>query len=335
MGMCGPASAAGGVGVRVPLRRDGRFAKRPYDGVGGNRGCWGRGLVVGGPSTGSGRTESRCARATGWGCRALRRGSGRGRPAPRFLVPVFANGMGECACDGAAGGGPSTGSGRTESRARLRRGVGEGMGEGDAPRRAPALGFPLSRERRWGSAGRRGCWWREALRQAQGERNRGARATGCGGGDGGGRRPAAAPLLDSRFRGNDDVGGRVGGGCWWRRGRVPLRRTGFAVRACDGGRGCDGGLVVGGPSTGSGRTEFAVRACGDDGVSRGRGCGRGLVVGGPSTGSGRTESRCARATGWGGGLRCGRATGCGGRGRRCGEGYSSGRGIQRALKSWG
>ena len=35
MGECGPASAAGGGGVRVPLRRDGRFAKRPYGGGGG------------------------------------------------------------------------------------------------------------------------------------------------------------------------------------------------------------------------------------------------------------------------------------------------------------
>ena len=34
MGMCGPISAAGGVGVRVPLRRDGRFARRACDGVG-------------------------------------------------------------------------------------------------------------------------------------------------------------------------------------------------------------------------------------------------------------------------------------------------------------
>ena len=33
------AGAAGGVGVRVSLRRDGRFAKRPYDGVWSRRGC--------------------------------------------------------------------------------------------------------------------------------------------------------------------------------------------------------------------------------------------------------------------------------------------------------
>ena len=63
MGMCGPISAAGGVGVRVPLRRDGRFAKRPYDGV------WGsgmrRGLVVGVPRPPSGYRLSPVRR---WGC---------------------------------------------------------------------------------------------------------------------------------------------------------------------------------------------------------------------------------------------------------------------------
>ena len=36
-GVCGSARAAGGGGVRVPLRRDGRFANRPYDGEWGVR----------------------------------------------------------------------------------------------------------------------------------------------------------------------------------------------------------------------------------------------------------------------------------------------------------
>ena len=62
MGVCGSARATGG-GVRVPLRRDGRFANRPYDGEWGMR----RGL--------------------GWGCPAR-------RPSGYRLSPVRRCGCG-------------------------------------------------------------------------------------------------------------------------------------------------------------------------------------------------------------------------------------------------
>ena len=50
MGVCGPASAGGHGGVKVPLRRDGRFANRPYGGLG----------------------ELGMRRGFGWGCPARR-----------------------------------------------------------------------------------------------------------------------------------------------------------------------------------------------------------------------------------------------------------------------
>ena len=207
--------------------------------------------------------------------------------------------------------------------------------------------------------------------------------------------PPVAPALDSRFRGNDDVGGRVGGGCWWRRGESPAA-AGRALRETPLRRGVESAgmrrgwwweaprVPSGQASTGSGRTELRG--------ARATGCGvggdaPGLVVGGPSTGSGRTDLGSAPTVGELG-MRCGMETPraaplwipafagmtlvgeCGpagaagggrpfdrlrangiavsagdgvwgegggvvGRGRRRGEGYSSGRGIQRALKSWG
>ena len=146
------------------------------------------------------------------------------------------NGSGGVGARGSCqGGGPSTGSGRTgvgsapaldpRFRGNDDGGVGaRGSCQGGgctAPRSCP--GFPLSRERRWGS-------WREGLvsgwgmhRPAplpwipafagttMGELARGARVRV-------GDAPPRAPALDSRFRGNDDggVGARgscQGGGC--------------------------------------------------------------------------------------------------------------------------
>ena len=113
--------------------------------------------------------------------------------------------------------------------ARVRWGVGNAMGDGDAPRgapldsclrrndarggvregrggapvrrrtetaphRAPCPGFPLSRERRWGSAGRRGLLVAEGPSTGSGRTDLGgAPSVGSGGCDGGRSRPAPRP----------------------------------------------------------------------------------------------------------------------------------------------
>ena len=62
--------------------------------------------------------------------------------------------------------------------------------------------------------------------------------------------PRRAPALGSRFRENDDGGGRVGGGCWWREALRQARANGIAVSACDGVWGirrCDGAGGGGAP----------------------------------------------------------------------------------------
>ena len=105
VGVGGPARAAG-VGGGVPLLRDGRFANRPYDGVLGERGCGGSGGGGGGSRL----------RGNDGGVRVGDGGRGRRpRPAPLPWVPAFAGTT--------RAGGPSTGSGRTESRGEGRGGV--------------------------------------------------------------------------------------------------------------------------------------------------------------------------------------------------------------------
>ena len=214
MGMCGPSSAAGGVGVTVPLRRDGRFAKRPYDGVWGNRGCdggwWWEALRQ---AQGERNRGERVRRGVGSG---MRRGTETPLAAPRPWVPASAGTtMWVGGSAGAVGG--------VGVRVPLRR-------DGRFAVR-PCEGV-------WG----RGCgagWWWGALRQAQGERMpphlwtpvcaemtrvrdpstgsgrtelQCARATGWGGGGGEGDAPRRAPL-DSCLRRNDARGGvRCGGG---------------------------------------------------------------------------------------------------------------------------
>ena len=138
----------------------------------------------------------------------------------------------------------------------------------------------------------------DRLRQAQGERTREAPLRrGVGEAMGEGDAPPRAPL-DSCLRRNDARGGvRAGGGCWWCRGESPAA-AGRALREaplrCVGGVGdatgvggggappgvrapfdfpegertpphlcihvCAGMARARGPSTGSGRTEFARRA---------------------------------------------------------------------------
>ena len=62
------------------------------------------------------------------------------------------------------------------------------------PRRAPALDSRFGGNDDGGVRAGRRCWWRWALRQAQGERNcGGARAVGCGGCDEGQGCPAPRP----------------------------------------------------------------------------------------------------------------------------------------------
>ncbi len=72
--------------------------------------------------------------------------------------------------------------------------------EGDVPTPRPCPGFPLSRERRWGSAGRRRCWrWRGSfpLRRDGRFANRPYDALG----ESAVRRGGDVPPLDSRLRG--------------------------------------------------------------------------------------------------------------------------------------
>ncbi len=183
-------------------------------------------------------------------------------------------------------------------------------------------------EARLRRGGGRGCgagWWWGALRQAQGERTRGVGVRrGVGDAMGEGDAPRRAPALDSRFRGNDDVGGRVGGGCWWRRGEspaaagralreAPLRRgvgesgmrRGLVVGALRqaqgeriswsaptagwGSRGCDGGWW-GGPFDRLRANGIAVCACDGVGVGNATG-GEGGVVAGPTLRGGGSSGR--------------------------------------------
>ena len=57
MGGCGPASVGGGGGVRVPLRRDGRFANRPYGGAFGGVAIYGSEGRQGASFGGGGRLD--------------------------------------------------------------------------------------------------------------------------------------------------------------------------------------------------------------------------------------------------------------------------------------
>ena len=121
---------------------------------------------------------------------------------------------------------------------------GSGSDERRGRRRAPALGSRFRENDDGGVRCGGGCWWREALRQAQGERNCEARVRrGVGDAMGDGDAPRRAPL-DSCLRRNDARGGvRAGGGCrWWEALRqaqgerirsVGVRRGG-GVRAAEG-----------------------------------------------------------------------------------------------------
>ena len=122
---------------------------------------------------------------------------------------------------------PSTGSGRTDLGGARAVGSGGCDGGGDAPRGAPLDSCLRRNDARGGVRAGEGCWWRRALRQAQGERV---------------TPRTAPPALDSCLRRNDAREG------------ARERRWGSAVWR---------GLVVAGggipllrerPSTGSGRT---------------------------------------------------------------------------------
>ena len=197
------------------------------------------------------------------------------------------------------GEGPAA-AGRALRETPLRRvgGVGDvtGVGGGDAPPLAPLdTGF-----RRYDDGDERvgKCWWLwrgegpaaagRALRETPLRRVGGVGdATGVGGGVA----PPLAPL-DTGFRRYDDVGVRANKCCWWRRGESPAA-AGRALREAPlrrgVGRGCGGVWWWGALRQAQGERNRGAR--GRRGVGRGR--------------------------------------------RRCGEGYASGRGIQRALKSWG
>ena len=216
----GDAMGDGDALCRAPL--DTGF--RRYDDEGVRVGkcwrCWGAGAPFECP-------QDRLRQAQGERNReaALRRGVGDAmgeetpRPAPLW-IPAFAGttvGVGARVgkCWRCWGGGPPSSALRTgfdRLRANelgvraLRRGVGDAMGDGDAPRRAPLdTGF-----RRYddggvcGSASAGGVGVRGPLRQAQGERSRGAalrRGVGDAMGDGDDPRPAP---LDTGFRRYDD-----------------------------------------------------------------------------------------------------------------------------------
>ena len=210
---------------------------------------------LGGPSTGSGRTDLGGARAVGsGGC-----DGGRRCPAPRPALGSRESGNDDGGCGGmrwregfGSGWGPALAGGRFANRPYDRGGAHEGGGDA-------------------GAAG-----GRPSLRQAQGERVwEGRGRWGVGDAMGGRRCPAPRPALGSRESGNDDGGC---GGMRWREGfgsgwaaRGPLSRAGGSRTA---------------PTTGVGRTRARVM--------------RGLLVEGPSTGSGRTDLGGARAVGSGG-----------------------------------
>ena len=200
-GVCGSARAAGGGGVRVPLRWDGRFANRPYDGELGMR------------------------RGFGWGCAAPRPSGYRLSPVRRWGV----RGGGGCWWWG--GEGPAA-AGRAVREPPLRRGVAARLGFGWGCAAQRPSGYRLSPVRRWGGVGRRGMLvavgWGSRCGGTGGSRT--APTTGSWGYDGGlgWGAPRRAPL-DTGFRRYDDEGVRGGGGCWWRWGEGPAA-AGRAVR---------------------------------------------------------------------------------------------------------
>ena len=127
---CGAAGGAGGGGVRVPLRRDGRFANRPYEvwGVGEATGVW-----VGVP-----------------------------RPAPLWIPAFAGTTMGGCGAAGGVGGGGVRVPLRRDGRFANRPYDGEwgtrwGFRWGCAAPRPSE--YRLSPVRRWGVRGSGGCWW--------------------------------------------------------------------------------------------------------------------------------------------------------------------------------
>ena len=164
-----------------------------------------------------------------WGV-GVRWGTEAPRAAPLW-IPAFAGMTRAGEGDAGAGGGGSLrqAQGERTRGARVRWGVGDAMGDGDAPRgapldsclrrndarggvregrggapvrrrtetaphRAPCPGFPLSRERRWGSAGRRGLLVAEGPSTGSGRTDLGgAPSVGSGGCDGGRSRPAPRP----------------------------------------------------------------------------------------------------------------------------------------------
>ena len=225
MGVWGPASAAG-VGLGSPALAGRPFeslrvigiATRPY-------GVWGR---------------RRCDGGWWWGCPTPRTSGYRLSPVRRLRVcgPASAAGVG-------VGGPAAAGRAIRESPLRCVRGVGNARGGGWGVPRPAHLWIPAFAGTT--TAGERvseGCWWRGALRQAQGERGWEARVRwGVGDAMGDGDAPRRAPL-DTGFRRYDDGGGglaRAAGG-----GRaVPLWWDGrFANRPYDGvwgRRRCDGG----------------------------------------------------------------------------------------------
>ena len=156
VGECGPASAGGDGGVGVPLRRDGRFANRPYDGVWGTRRCDRVGGEVAPPGARSPFDFP------------------QGERTPPLWV---------AACAGTTrAGGPSTGSGRTVRESPVRRGVGDAKGE-ETPRATPLWIPAFAGMTMWGSSG-----WRLGLvvMEGWGSRcggtgdSRIAPTTGCG-----------------------------------------------------------------------------------------------------------------------------------------------------------
>ena len=334
MGVCGSPKAAGG-GVRVPLRRDGRFANRPYDGERGIRrgfgwGCaaprpsgyrlspvrrWGgagrRGLfVVGGP----------LRQAQGERCREarVRWGTETPRAAPLW-IPAFAGmtRVGECGVAGAVGGGSplrvpsgqaSTGSGRTVSGSARAMGSGGRDGGRRRPAPRPCPGFPLSREgRSWGVCGVAGAVGGGGVRVPL--RRDGRFANRPYDGEWGVRRgtetPRAAPLRVPAFAGMTLVGesGKDDGGCGGRRGLLVAVGRGSRCGGTGGSRtapttgsgGRDGGLGGGAPRRAPLGTGFRRY---DDGGVR---CGGGGVGWGRDfrlDGAGLLGIGCGVIVGW-------------------------------------
>ena len=233
----------------------------------------------------------------------------------------------------------------TASAARLRRGVGSGMRRGlvvgGPPRGGTCpLRFPSGRT----DAGRIFVFMSaHAVRVERPFDGSGncecAPATGSAGrGDKETPRAAPRPWIPAFAGTTMWVGGSAGaaGGVGV---RVPLRRDGrFAKRPYDGvwGSRRRRGLVVGDAlRQRSGRTDSCLRErmttwVGESGMRRG--C---WWWGALRQAQGERNSRCGRATGCGVGVAARACIWWGLGRRRCGEGYSSGRGIQRALKSWG